>query len=178
MVKLSLFLGLLMAANSPSPTLVSQTPQQMQMQVAPAVATMTTMTADESRFLELTNSERVARGLNPLTYDPALTEIARAHSREMSVKNYFDHHSPTAGLETPLDRYLSYVKERPSWALVGENLFYCSIADVDRGEEAFMNSPTHRANILESRYERMGVGIYTNSEGEFFVTEMFIAETK
>jgi uncharacterized protein YkwD len=164
-----------MAVNTPNPTLVSQTPQQMQ--ISSPSSTMTTMTTDESRFLELTNNERVARGLQPLTYDPNLTEIARAHSREMSDKNYFSHHSPTPGIETPMDRYLSSVKQRPSWALVGENLFYCSIEDVDRGHQALMKSPTHRDNILESRFERMGVGIYINPEGEFFVTEMFLAET-
>lgn len=173
MVKLSLFLGLLMAVNNQSPTLVSQTGHQVQM-----TAAATTMTADEAKFMELTNKERVERGLNALTYDPTLTEIARTHSREMSEKNYFSHHSPTPGIETPMDRYLSYIKQRPTWALVGENLFYCSIVDVDRGHTAFMNSPTHRENVLESRYERMGVGIYVNPEGEFFVTEMFLTETE
>lgn len=135
------------------------------------------MTADEMRYLELTNKERAARGLSQLVPDSLLMAVGRAHSREMSDKSYFSHTSPTSALKTPLDRYLAAEQRRPAWALVGENLFYCSIVDVDRGHVAFMNSKGHRDNILEPRYERMGVGIYVNSKGEFYVTEMFLAKT-
>ncbi len=135
------------------------------------------MTADEMRYIELTNKERAARGLSQLVVDPLLVEVGREHSREMAEKNYFSHTSPTTSLKTPLDRYLAAETHRPAWALVGENLFYCSIVDVDRGHTAFMNSPGHRENILEPRYERMGVGIYVNARGEFYVTEMFLAKT-
>jgi uncharacterized protein YkwD len=138
---------------------------------------VTVMTADEMRYLELTNKERAARGLSQLVIDPLLVEVGRAHSREMSDKAYFSHTSPTTALKTPLDRYLAAEPHRPSWALVGENLFYCSIVDVERGHGAFMNSKGHRANILEPRYERMGVGIYVNPRGEFYVTEMFLSKT-
>jgi uncharacterized protein YkwD len=137
----------------------------------------TVMTADELRYLELTNKERAARGLSQLVIDPLLVDVGRAHSREMSDKAYFSHTSPTTALKTPLDRYLAAEPHRPSWALVGENLFYCSIVDVERGHVAFMNSKGHRANILEPRYERMGVGIYVNPRGEFYVTEMFLSKT-
>lgn len=136
------------------------------------------ITADEMRYIELTNKERAARGLSQLVLDPLLVQVGRAHSREMAEKNYFSHTSPTAALKTPLDRYLAAEPRRPAWALVGENLFYCSIVDVDRGHNAFMNSPGHRENILEPRFERMGVGIYVNPRGEFYVTEMFLAKTE
>jgi uncharacterized protein YkwD len=75
-----------------------------------------------------------------------------------------------------MDRYLAGAKRRPSWALIGENLFYCSIVDVERGHVALMNSPGHRANILEGRFERIGVGAYTDTDGEFYVTEMFLSK--
>ncbi len=135
------------------------------------------MTAEELRYIELTNIERAARGLPQLVAEPLLAEIGRAHSREMSDMAYFSHTSPTSSLKTPLDRYLAGELHRPTWALVGENLFYCSIVDVERGHTAFMNSKGHRENILEPRYERMGVGIYVNTKGEFYVTEMFLAKT-
>ena len=135
------------------------------------------MTAGELRYLELTNKERAARGMSQLVIEPLLVEAGRAHSREMADKAYFSHTSPISALKTPLDRYLASEPRRPSWALVGENLFYCSIVDVDRGHVAFMNSKGHRANVLEPRYERMGVGIYVNAGGEFYVTEMFLAKT-
>jgi uncharacterized protein YkwD len=135
------------------------------------------MTLEEMRYLELTNKERAARGLSQLVADPVLVEAGRLHSQEMAEKSYFSHTSPTSSLKSPMDRYLAAEKRRPYWVLVGENLFYCSIVDVDRGHDAFMNSKPHRDNVLEPRYERMGVGIYVNARGEFYVTEMFLAKT-
>lgn len=135
------------------------------------------ITQEELTFVKLLNKERATRGLSQLTVDSMLIEVARAHSREMAEKNYFAHNSPTPGMKTALDRYLAAVKQRPSWALVGENLFYCSIVDVTRGHVALMNSEGHRANILEGRFDRVGIGAYTDSKGQFFVTQMFLAKT-
>jgi uncharacterized protein YkwD len=169
MAKLSLFFGLLMAISIFSSSAIATQPTSASQCIV--------LTQDESRFVDLVNKERTQRGLSRLTVDPMLIEVARAHSREMSDKHYFAHKSPTPGLTTPLDRYLAAEKHKPSWALVGENLFYCSKPGVDRGHCALMNSPGHRANILESRYEQIGVGIYTSPKGEFYVTQMFLAKT-
>ncbi len=134
------------------------------------------VTQEELRFVELVNEERASRGLQQLTIDPLLVRVARGHSREMAEKGYFDHHSPTPGRETALDRYLAAAKRRPSWALIGENLFYCSIVDVDRGHIAFMNSPGHRANIMEPRFTSIGVGAFEDARGQFYVTQVFLAK--
>jgi uncharacterized protein YkwD len=133
------------------------------------------MTEEEQRFVDLVNQERALRGLRTLKVDPVLIDVSRGHSKEMSDKNYFDHNSPTPGMRTALDRYLSVVKRRPTWALIGENLFYCSIVDVNRGHTCLMDSKGHRDNILNPKFERIGVGIYKSEAGEFWVTEMFIA---
>ncbi len=135
------------------------------------------MTNEESRFVDLVNKERVSRGLSKLTVDPLLIQVGRGHSQEMGDKHYFSHDSPTPGIKTALDRYLLALKYKPQWALVGENLYYCTSVDVEDGHTALMNSKTHRANILEPRYEKIGVGAYINSRGEFYVTEMFLAKT-
>lgn len=134
-------------------------------------------TAEERRFVELVNVERRKRGLSELIIEPLLIKVARDHSREMQDKAYFNHNSPTAALKTPMDRYLKAAYVRPEYACVGENLFYCSIVDVQRGHNAFMNSPTHRDNVLFPRYEKIGVGIVKNERGEFWVTEMFLTNT-
>lgn len=168
MAKLSLFFGLLMTVGNFTSTTVTTSP--------PVVPDGVVMTQEEIRFVELVNKERASRGLPQLTIDPVLIQVAREHSREMGEKHYFSHHSPTPKMRTPLDRYLAGAKRRPSWALVGENLFYCSIVDVNRGHTALMNSEGHRANILESRYERIGVGAYVTPDGQFYVTQMFLAK--
>ena len=84
--------------------------------------------------------------------------------------------SPTPGLKTPMARYLRALGHTPAWACVGENLFYCSIVDVERGHSSLMNSPGHRANILNPKFEQIGVGIYIAPDGEFYVTQLFLAQ--
>jgi uncharacterized protein YkwD len=143
------------------------------------------MTPAESEFVTLINSERTSRGENALTVDPLLVATARAHSKEMCELNYFDHHSPTAGLATPLDRYMKGLHNTcsptPSYVLIGENIYYCSVFNshynVEYAHEALMHSPGHRANILEPRFTKVGIGIYQDASGQFWVTEMFLKDT-
>ncbi len=140
-----------------------------------------TTDAQEAAFVVLINAERAERGLSALTLDPMLTETARAHSEEMCAADYFDHHSPTPGLSSPMDRYLSSSRQlglpQPEYLLVGENIYYCSVCNdiynVGYAHRALMASPGHRANILEPRFAKIGVGVYRSAKGEFWVTEMF-----
>lgn len=150
----------------------------------PRVLQVSPVEAAEAQELSLVariNAERAERGLSTLTLDPMLTQTARAHSEEMCTADYFDHHSPTPGLSSPMDRYLSSARQlglpQPEYLLVGENIFYCSVCNdiynVDYAHRALMASPGHRANILEPRFAKIGVGVYRSSKGEFWVTEMF-----
>ena len=140
--------------------------------------------AQEVEFIQRVNAERVSRGLNALIVDPLLVRIARGHSQEMCDRNYFDHHSPTAGQVTPMDRYLKGLQDSaqdtPPYLLVGENIFYCSVFNdtynVAYGHQALMNSPGHRANILDPRFAKIGVGTFQDARGQFWVTEMFLKD--
>jgi len=153
---------------------------------SPAPVSSDALSADEQEFISLINSERTSRGLNALTVDPLLVVTARAHSREMCDLNYFNHHSPTPGLISPMDRYLNELKETggttPDYLLVGENIFYCSIYNsvynAEYGHRALMASPGHRANILDGRFTKIGLGVYHNSRGEFWVTQMFSKDSE
>jgi len=140
--------------------------------------------AMEQEFVKRINDDRKSRGLCLLQIDPMLTAVARDHSKEMCDKNYFDHHSPTAGLTSPLDRYVSrlasFERTPPEYALVGENIYYASmlnaVYNVSYAHQALMKSPNHRKNILEPRYEKVGIGTYRNAAGEFWVTEVFLRD--
>jgi uncharacterized protein YkwD len=134
-------------------------------------------TSEEMQFVQLVNQERMKRGLSRLVVDPLLIQVARDHSAEMRDKAYFNHESPTSGIKTPLDRYLKAVSHRPGYACVGENLFWATVIDVRRGHQAFMTSPTHRENVLFPRFEKIGVGIVKQPNGEFWVTQMFLTNT-
>jgi len=150
----------------------------------------------EQEFIEKINAERTERGLNALAVDPLLEGAARAHSREMAALGYFSHRSPVPGLGTPLDRYLAGLHpaglhpaglhlanlhglggRTPGALLLGENIYFCSVFsdvyDVDYAHRALMSSPGHRANILEPRFTRIGLGVTRSAAGEFWVTEMF-----
>jgi len=141
---------------------------------------------EEEDLIAAINNERTQRGLGPLTEDPLLNVTARAHSREMCSLSYFDHHSPTMSARTPMDRYLAGLRAwgetKPEAALVGENIFYASATDavynVGYAHTSLMNSPGHRANILEPRFTKVGIGLYRDSQGRFWVTEMFLRDAE
>lgn len=140
---------------------------------------------EEQDLVAAINAERTARGLQALSPDPVLCEAARAHSREMCDLNYFAHQSPTPCDRTPVDRYLGELhtdgEKQPAAALVGENIFYASVTNDVYGagyaHRSLMASPPHRENILEPRFTKVGVGLYRDPEGRFWVTEMFLRDS-
>ena len=150
------------------------------------LASPDSLSSDEEEFVTRINAERTSRGLNTLIVDPFLVQTARAHSREMCDLDYFSHHSPTSGLSSPMDRYLTGMKalgtNSPDYLLVGENIFYCSIFNnvynAEYGHRALMDSPGHRANILDPRFTKVGLGVYHNARGEFWVTQMFTKDSE
>jgi uncharacterized protein YkwD len=120
----------------------------------------------EARMLELVNGERAKQGLHPLKADPELTEVARAHSRDMFAKGYFSH----VNLEgkTPSDR----IREaRVGFLTAGENLAYAHTLTI--AHTGLMNSPGHRANILNKSYGRVGIGILDGGIYGLMVTQNF-----
>jgi len=160
------FVCLVLSSNFSSSTVVIRPEAQIQ---------YAQMTIEEQRLVELLNAERWSHGLNVLQCDPLLVQVSREHSREMAELGYFDHYSSTPGKRTAMERFIGALGYRPEWAYVGENLFYCSIVDVNRGHQAFMNSESHRDNILDPKFENVGVGVYKDRKGQFWVTEMFMA---
>lgn len=140
---------------------------------------------EEEDLVAAINAERTARGLSFLSLDPLLREAATAHCREMCRLNYFNHRSPVPGETSPVDRYLDELHadggKRPAAALVGENIFFASVTnDVYNAAYAhrkLMASPSHRDNILEPRFTKVGVGVYRDPQGQFWVTEMFLRDS-
>jgi uncharacterized protein YkwD len=106
---------------------------------------------DEIRMLELVNLERTTKGIKTLTMDENLRVLARDHSTDMFNRGYFAHNTPE-GL-TPFDRM---DKANIKYMLAGENLALAP--DVEIAHNGLMNSPGHRANILNSDYGKVGIG--------------------
>lgn len=104
-------------------------------------------------LVDLTNEERLEYGAGKLTVNPLLVSAAEMKANDMATKGYFAHTSPE-GL-TPW-YWLGQVGYK--YFSAGENLavnFYDS-EDVDR---AWMNSPTHKANIIKAEYTEIGIGV-------------------
>jgi len=121
-------------------------------------------------LLALINRDRKLAGVPPLIADDKLTAVARAHSHDMVDHDFVGHVSPRTG--TALDR-VHRVGLTPTF--VSENVGRGYSAD--EAEQGFMSSPGHRANIVDPRPRRVGVGIVfgaaVTGTTPLFVTELF-----
>ncbi|HEX8080899.1 MAG TPA: CAP domain-containing protein [Jatrophihabitans sp.] len=119
----------------------------------------------EAAVLALVNEARVDAGCGALTADPALAAVARAHSADMRDRDYFSHTSPE-GL-SPFDRAeragIDYSR--------AENIAFGQ-ADATAVMEAWLESPGHRANILDCELTKLGVGVAEGPGGPWW-TQLF-----
>jgi uncharacterized protein YkwD len=120
----------------------------------------------ETEMLQLVNNERTKQGLKPLIADPELTEVARAHSKDMFARGYFAHLTPEG--KTPFDRmHDAHVQ----FSAAGENLALAHSLSI--AHNGLMNSPGHRANILSPDYGRLGIGIMDGGFYGLMVSQEF-----
>jgi len=110
----------------------------------------------EKLTLDLHNKTRKENSLKPLCLDSTLTRAAREHSKDMAKRDYFDHKSSRGEGTAERLRSLGY-----EWSAAGENLARGSgsSSTAKNRFEAWMKSKGHRLNILNERYEQVGVGV-------------------
>lgn len=115
----------------------------------------------EKHLLELHNKARTKRGLRALCVHPALTKAARAHSRDMLARHYVSHTSPDGETIEERLRRFGYISSDYSHVEYGENIFwgYGSGNVTDYAFKWWMDSPDHRANILNEEFRQIGIGI-------------------
>ncbi len=108
----------------------------------------------------LLNQERASRGLSPLRANTKLRKAAERHSRNMTSQDFFSHVSP--GGSTPVERVKAagYLTGAGSWA-VGENIAWGEQRLSTPAEimESWMESPGHKANILNRSFRHVGIGV-------------------
>lgn len=131
---------------------------------APAKATI-----KPADVIRLMNGDRKANDLSSLVENKLLDKAAEAKGKDMASKGYFAHTSP-AGI-TP---WSFIVAKGYAYKSAGENLgiFFNDSQDL---ENAFMLSPGHRANILNPKFQNVGVavvpGIYLKKKTNFIIVE-------
>ncbi|MFE2178364.1 CAP domain-containing protein [Kitasatospora sp. NPDC059462] len=120
------------------------------------------------QVVDLVNAERARAGCGPLTADARLATAAQVHSDDMADRNFFDHASPEG---THADQRIEGAGYR--WSTWGENIARGQ-KDPAAVMESWMNSPGHRANILNCSFRQIGVGVRTGSGGPWW-TQVFAA---
>lgn len=162
----------------PSPTIIlSPTPNGNNESSIPNLADL------QKYMLDLINDARHSQGLGPVIWDEFATQIGQAHAEEMAMHQYMSHwnmqgfgpdvrYSLAGGSEWVQENVFS------SWNRY-DNGTPVPITDwkaqVLQAHESLMNSPGHRANIMNPDHTHVGVGIaYNPATGEFRVAEEFI----
>ena len=127
------------------------------------------------RLLALTNDERQQNNLTPLVYNPQLSQAAIAKAQDMFAKDYWSHFGPNG--ETPWNFILTSGYQ---YEYAGENLAKNYI-DSKAVVNAWLNSETHKANILNRHYEDVGYAVVNGTianEQTTLVVQMFGSKTK
>lgn len=130
----------------------------------------------ERALCQATNDLRFRHNLRPLVFDTQLSEIARGHSEEMGLQGYFSHQSPNQLCKTIADRLRFGHRFCLSSA---ENLHKSNGYDRSRlikvAVQSWMDSPHHYRNLINPRFNRVGIGI-VNSKGTYIFTQLFSFE--
>lgn len=151
------------AGKTTTPPATNQTPSPTP---APVPSTPSGLSAAEQQALTLLNADRAANGLPALKANLKLTGLAESYAQDMINRGFFSHYNPEG--QSPFDRMN---KAGIKYGYAGENLAINT--SVPSAEQAFMNSPGHRANILNANYAQVGLGVRTSSNGSVYVVQEF-----
>lgn len=133
--------------------------------IAVAAQSRSHSTDAELKLLESVNHARKDQGLPSLRWNNELAAAARKHAGVMAQHGVAEHGFPG---EPALAARATQAGAKFSW--LSENV--CEGARVDSIEEQFMNSPKHRANILDSDMDSVGIGV-VERDGQLFAVEDF-----
>jgi uncharacterized protein YkwD len=131
-----------------------------------------TIETDERRVFDLVNREREKNNLSRLEWNPTLAVLARNYSKQMADERFFGHHDRSgASVEVRAERM-----KIKGWDKIGENLFKVSGTTnfTASAVQRWMQSPSHRRNILDPEWTISGIGVAASANGEIYVTQVFI----
>ncbi len=130
----------------------------------------------ERAIYHFTNEVRQRNGVPPLRWENCLRDVARAHSADMLVRNYFSHNSPEG--TSPHERIRAGC--RFPMSMTGENIWMGSGYPAGNVRQLarlivdnWMASPGHRKNLLHPEYTDIGVGVAAGGR-EVRVTQAFL----
>ncbi|MEV7340134.1 CAP domain-containing protein [Streptomyces sp. NPDC093544] len=145
-----------------TPTKPAEEPTKAPEATAPETVSAETVAANA--VLALVNTERATAGCSPVAANSSLSELASVFSADMAARGFFDHTDPDGA--TPWDRAATAGIDN----LGGENIARGQ-ATAEAVMEAWMNSPGHRANILNCDFKTLGVGVYLGEGGPWWTQD-------
>jgi uncharacterized protein YkwD len=119
--------------------------------------------SDAAQLLVLVNNDRVSAGLAPLALSGVAVEVAESWSQHMAAAGELAHNDEWFSTST---------RQRAGAGVVGENV--ALNATVEGAHRRLMGSPAHRANILDGRFQMIGVAIVADAAGMKWVTQDFM----
>jgi len=124
------------------------------------------------QVFELANQERRRLGVAECAWEEHLAQAARVHRQDMCVHDFFDHASPLPGKASVEDRVRAAGGPARGNA---ENIYWSSGLDVRRVPQStvkeWLESPGHRENLVDPRFQAMGLGVYCKGQ-EVWVTQV------
>src|SRR5690606_26497034 len=120
----------------------------------------------ENELLELVNKERIKVGVSPVVMDESLRRLARNHSLDMFTRGYFSHYTPEG--KDPFDRMEEH---NISYLAAGENLALAPT--VKMAHTGLMNSPGHKRNILDPKYDKVSTCAYSDTRYGIMFSQEF-----
>lgn len=144
----------------------------------------------ETMVFNKVNEERKKQGLQALKSEPKIAEVARLHSLDMANRSYFSHVNPEGedptmrakkrGIETETQKgsvimvgIAENIGMMPTGNVEGNGYVSSSNDVANAMMRGWMNSPGHRANILNVDYNFIGVGVAYNGYGTYYLTQDF-----
>lgn len=127
------------------------------------------MSTNEKTIFDLINKARTSAGIAKLFADSTVFKVARLKSQDMVKNNYFSHTSPTYG--SPFKMLKDY---GVSYKVAGENI--AGNPSLEAAVNAWLNSATHKQNILSNSYNYVGIGVEKSETYGYIITAMFIRQ--
>ncbi len=123
--------------------------------------------SEKEKMINLINQERQKNGLPLLELDDKISGVAQLKAEDMNNNNYFSHDSPVYG--SPFNMLKQF---GISYKSAGENI--AGNKNIDNAHSALMKSLSHKANILDKRYKKVGIGIVDNKKYGKIIVQLFV----
>ncbi len=138
----------------------------------PNVSAPTTVFDLEQKAFQLINEKRCEQGLKPLEWNEIIAKIARLHSQNMANYKFFSH----TGLDGSMVSDRADKSGLNKWRAIGENIAYNRGYEqpIEFAVERWMQSPSHKRNLLDEQWRESAVGIFVTPEGTYYFTQVFL----